>query len=286
MDRHAWDERYSTEDLLWGVEPNRFLVEETGGLAPGRALDLATGHGRNAVWLAEQGWSVTGVDFSEVGLAKAGDLAGAPRRRRGWVAADLNAYEPEDGAYDLVDVLYLQLPEPELRRSCGGAALALAPGRHDPDREHDLTNLTDVRGRPEGRGRARHPESLATPCRRCGCRRPNGCSDRDRRRRRPHGDRRARARPVDPSRADRGPTGRGLSRAAVWVPPRRRRTDRAGGRTPRSAARVDDRAVGHDVGLRDVPDGMVTGGHHVKPYSNTIDPPKVAPPPRAPRPRS
>ncbi len=49
MDRHAWDERYSTEDLLWGVEPNRFLVEETGGLAPGRALDLATGHGRNAV---------------------------------------------------------------------------------------------------------------------------------------------------------------------------------------------------------------------------------------------
>ncbi len=163
MDRHAWDERYSTEDLLWGVEPNRFLVEETGGLAPGRALDLATGHGRNAVWLAEQGWSVTGVDFSEVGLAKAGDLAGAHGVDVEWVAADLNAYEPEDGAYDLVVVLYLQLPEPELSPILRRAALALAPGGTILIVSHDLTNLTDGVGGPRDAAVLATPESLATP---------------------------------------------------------------------------------------------------------------------------
>ena len=71
MDAEAWDRRYVGSDLLWSVEPNRFLVAEVSGMEPGRALDVGTGEGRNAVWLAEQGWSVTGVDFSSVGLDKA-----------------------------------------------------------------------------------------------------------------------------------------------------------------------------------------------------------------------
>ena len=52
MSRERWDERYGTEELIWKAEPNRFLVEELDGLAPGRALDLACGEGRNALWLA------------------------------------------------------------------------------------------------------------------------------------------------------------------------------------------------------------------------------------------
>ena len=76
MDRHDWDERYRRE-LVWSAEPNRFLVAEVEGLTPGRALDVACGEGRNAIWLAEQGWTVTGVDFSEVALDKARRLAAA-----------------------------------------------------------------------------------------------------------------------------------------------------------------------------------------------------------------
>ena len=75
MDSAGWDERYAGDELVWKAEPNRFLVAETTGLTPGRALDLACGEGRNAAWLASRGWDTTGVDFSSVGLTKAARLA-------------------------------------------------------------------------------------------------------------------------------------------------------------------------------------------------------------------
>ncbi|HUU60817.1 MAG TPA: class I SAM-dependent methyltransferase, partial [Acidimicrobiia bacterium] len=59
MDRQDWDQRYREKGFVWSVEPNRFLVPEVEGLQPGKALDLAAGEGRNAVWLATRGWAVT-----------------------------------------------------------------------------------------------------------------------------------------------------------------------------------------------------------------------------------
>jgi ubiquinone/menaquinone biosynthesis C-methylase UbiE len=89
MERERWDDRYRTDELIWRAEPNRFLVEEVVGLAPGRALDLACGEGRNALWLAERGWQVTAVDFSAVGLAKAQRLASERALDLRWVEADV-----------------------------------------------------------------------------------------------------------------------------------------------------------------------------------------------------
>ena len=80
MDAADWNARYDTSELIWKGEPNQFLPPEVAGLTPGRALDLACGEGRNAVWLATQGWEVTGVDFAGVGLAKA-ERAGRRERR-------------------------------------------------------------------------------------------------------------------------------------------------------------------------------------------------------------
>ncbi len=71
MQREDWDKRYASVENLWAVKPNRFLVAEVAELAPGRALDLACGEGQNAIWLATLGWDVTGVDYSEVAIAKA-----------------------------------------------------------------------------------------------------------------------------------------------------------------------------------------------------------------------
>ena len=82
MDSHGWDQRYVGRELVWTSEPNRFLVQAVEGLAPGRALDLACGEGRNAIWLAERGWQATGVDFSKVGLEKARQLEDARGRCR------------------------------------------------------------------------------------------------------------------------------------------------------------------------------------------------------------
>ena len=62
MDREDWNRRYASAELVWTAEPNRFLVAEVGGLPAGSALDLGAGEGRNAVWLAQQGWQVTAVN--------------------------------------------------------------------------------------------------------------------------------------------------------------------------------------------------------------------------------
>ena len=71
--REAWNERYASHDLVWGIDPNRFVKEAFADRTPGRVLDLACGEGRNALWLASRGWTATGVDFSRVALARARD---------------------------------------------------------------------------------------------------------------------------------------------------------------------------------------------------------------------
>ena len=66
MDSQGWNDRYARKDLVWSADPNALVAAETAVLSPGRALDLASGEGRNAIWLAERGWRVTAVDFSAV----------------------------------------------------------------------------------------------------------------------------------------------------------------------------------------------------------------------------
>ncbi|SRR5579875_753534 len=151
MGRQEWDERYRTEELVWGAEPNRFLVEEVEGRRPGTALDLACGEGRNALWLAEQGWRVTAVDFSAAGLAKARELASQRHLDVDFVQADLTQWGPPAGAFDLVIVMYLHLPPADRRRVLRRAVAALAPGGEVLVVGHDSANLTDGVGGPQDR---------------------------------------------------------------------------------------------------------------------------------------
>jgi SAM-dependent methyltransferase len=148
MGRAAWDERYRGSELLWGAGPNQFLVQETTDLAPGTALDVACGEGRNAIWLAEQGWRVTGVDFSWVGLAKAAGLAAERGVEVEWVEADLTRWDPPT-AYDLVVVFYLQLPHDLRRAVLGRLSSAVAPGGTLLVVAHDRTNLSEGFGGPQ-----------------------------------------------------------------------------------------------------------------------------------------
>jgi SAM-dependent methyltransferase len=149
MDRDDWNRRYAGNELLWTAQPNRFLVAETGRLPAGRALDLACGEGRNAVWLAERGWTVVGVDFADVALEKARLLAEARGVACEWVHADLSEYVPERGAFDLVIAFYLQLPAPERTPVLRRAAAALASGGTLLVVAHDSSNLSDGHGGPK-----------------------------------------------------------------------------------------------------------------------------------------
>jgi len=148
VDRHQWDQRYSGDDLVWTSTPNQFLVSEVADLPPGRAVDLACGEGRNAVWLAEQGWEVTGVDFSSVGLAKAQRLASLCNVEATWVASAVQEWTPPSVGFDLVAVLYLQLPQPERSTALGVAVSAVAPGGTLLVVAHDRENLTRGFGGP------------------------------------------------------------------------------------------------------------------------------------------
>ena len=146
--REDWNARYAQKELVWTAEPNRLFAAEVGNLQPGRALDVACGEGRNAVWLAERGWQVTAVDFSDVALAKAVELAAARGVEVEWVLDDVVAYEPEPD-FDLVAVLYLQLPGDELAPALRRAAAALAPGGTLVVLGHDSANLVDGHGGPK-----------------------------------------------------------------------------------------------------------------------------------------
>ena len=149
MQQDQWDQRYAATELVWTAEPNRFVVEELAGETPGRALDLATGEGRNAIWLAEQGWQVTAVDFSPVGLAKAAKLAAARGVSVNWENADLRQYHPAPGGYDLVLLAYLHLPPGEFGAVLTMAAAALAPGGTLLVVGHDVANLSEGYGGPQ-----------------------------------------------------------------------------------------------------------------------------------------
>lgn len=124
----VWDRRYAEHP--WPTDPDLRLVQLVSNLTPGRAIDLGCGTGRNALWLARMGWSVTGVDGSSVGLSKAAAAAESIPLELELVEADLGAYEPAAQSYDLVVVANMHFA-PELRAAFyARAAAAVAPGGH------------------------------------------------------------------------------------------------------------------------------------------------------------
>ena len=156
VDARAWDERYAAHDLVWSVEPNRFVAEIIGPLAPGHALDLAAGEGRNAIWMVEQGWSVVALDYSAVAVERMRSLAaerlGRDAGRLTPLVADATLPAPGGpAAYDLALLSYLQLPADEWRRALRVGVESVRPGGHVVVVGHAGRNLTEGWGGPGDR---------------------------------------------------------------------------------------------------------------------------------------
>lgn len=150
-DAAAWDARYAASELVWGTEPNRFVAEELAGLPPGRALDVACGEGRNALWLAARGWHAVGVDFSSTGIERARRLAvrAGVAEQVELVVGDAVSGPLPEGPFDAVVVAYLHLPAEQRRSALRLAARALAPGGTLLVVAHDSANLTEGVGGPQ-----------------------------------------------------------------------------------------------------------------------------------------
>ena len=147
-----WNEIWSTMDHAF-ADHDRALVDHVDDLKPGRALDLGCGPGGNAIWLAERGWQVTAVDFSEVVIDKARKRVADSGIEVEFVVSDVTTYRL-DGRYDLITSFYIQLWPDQRARMLSNAAEVLAPGgrllfvSHDKSRplagwsDEDLASLT------------------------------------------------------------------------------------------------------------------------------------------------
>lgn len=123
-----WDQRYATDDYFYGTRPNDFLQNEVARLPRGKVLCLGDGEGRNGVWLAEQGFTVTSLDLSPVGLRKAEALA----RRHGTtlhtVCADLADFDLGQEVWQGVVSIWCHLPSALRRDVAARIVRGLAPG--------------------------------------------------------------------------------------------------------------------------------------------------------------
>ena len=128
----AWEERYSGEESVWSGHPNAQLVAEVSALTPGTALDVGCGEGGDVIWLAQQGWTVTGADFSANGLARAArhaDDAGVADRTDWW-QVDARTFAADGRSFDLVTTHFLHPPDGGMVEVTGRLAEAVAPGGH------------------------------------------------------------------------------------------------------------------------------------------------------------
>ena len=132
FDEAFWDQRYRSHHSVWSGDPNRYLVTEAEGLAPGAALDVGCGEGADAIWLAERGWRVTAVDISSVALqraaANASQVVAGVAARIEWVHTDLTTWDPGPVRFDLVSAQYMHLPSATRQGLFARLAAAVAPG--------------------------------------------------------------------------------------------------------------------------------------------------------------
>lgn len=151
-DEASWNEWYRARPTMWSGDPNPQLVIEAAELAGGRALDVGSGEGADAIWLAQRGWQVTAVDISTVALERGARQASAlgadVGARLTWVAADVTSWVPPASAYDLVSAQFLQLPKEPRDPLFARLAESVAPGGSLLIVGHDPSDLLTTVARP------------------------------------------------------------------------------------------------------------------------------------------
>ena len=147
-DKQTWNERYAGRELVWSAGPNKLFAEVVGSIERGTALDLACGEGRNAIYLAEEGFDVTGVDFSSTGIEKARAIAEHRGVNVHWIVADVLEVALPARSFDLVSVLYLHTDSASRHTWLPKAIEAVAPGGSFVYIGHDPRNIDEGTGGP------------------------------------------------------------------------------------------------------------------------------------------
>lgn len=132
FEQPSWEERYRSKPAIWSREPNPQLVAEATELEAGTALDIGSGEGADAIWLADRGWWVTALDFSKVALERSAEHAAAASPQIAesidWQHVDVRDWTPEGKSYDLVTSQFMHLPDGGMTGLATRLAEAVAPG--------------------------------------------------------------------------------------------------------------------------------------------------------------
>ncbi len=157
-----WDARYRSADTIWSGNPNPHLVAQVADLNPGTALDVGSGEGADAIWLAARGWHVTAIDVSTVALdraaeraTEAGEAGKDVADRISWQQADILSWDfiQAPRQFDLVSAQFMHLPRLAREALHRRLAAAVRPGgtllivgHHPSDRETSVgrPNLPDL----------------------------------------------------------------------------------------------------------------------------------------------
>jgi SAM-dependent methyltransferase len=123
-----WESRYGADEYLYGLKPNDFLAASVNDLPPGDVLCLADGEGRNGVFLASVGHTVTSVDLTEAGMAKATRLAAERGVELNTIVADLNDFDLGENQWDLIVSVFAHTPPPIRAKVHASIATALRAG--------------------------------------------------------------------------------------------------------------------------------------------------------------
>ena len=168
--QETWDTRYAEHDRIWSGNPNALLIREASDLEPGRALELGCGEGADAIWLAERGWHVTGVDISQIALDRAAEHASdaTVADRVDFQRHVLGETFPA-GEFDLITAFFFhnfgEFRREEILRT---AAAAIAPGGtllivgHRPMTDEERAASTAEGHNHPGARRATPAEALAS----------------------------------------------------------------------------------------------------------------------------
>ena len=126
--QNQWDQRYASQEYIYGTEPNNFLKAKLESLKPGSILFPAEGEGRNAVHAASLGWETDAFDQSAEGRKKALQLADHKNVKINYFIESFDSWNPKPNQYDCIALIFVHLPE-GLRRNVHEKAIkALKPG--------------------------------------------------------------------------------------------------------------------------------------------------------------
>lgn len=126
--KEIWDKKFSSDEFIYGKEPNNFFKSEIEKLSPGRLISLGEGEGRNIVYAAKIGWITDAIDFSESAKQKAELLACENNVQINYSVTDFKDFVPKENYYDLVTIIFFHLPNELKQKMFGDTITLLKPG--------------------------------------------------------------------------------------------------------------------------------------------------------------